>query len=174
MGWSYSLAAGYTMGAIRDHYRAQGVTTSNSLPDGGFYEESRREHKGGAITGMVFRMMPDGVHCLPRGSFKIAGNGRIVRFPSMDKATRERLFQEGQKRYRNRHMAYIQTWQEARAPLLGLLHDRPVSDDTALPDFLWRDVENVASLYQQQEKVAFLAMPRATYGDVRTWLCDLS
>lgn len=87
MGWSCSKAAMDTLEYVSDLLRPEGEKGSNSTKDG-FWETSRVEHLDGAITGTVWKLLPDGEHCRKAGSFRINGNGQIVRWPGL---TRERI-----------------------------------------------------------------------------------
>ena len=92
MGWSYSAKAGFVLDAIRT---LVGGASSNAMPGGGFYETSRTDHPDGAITGSVWRPLNAAEKAkwahLDRidervkraGSFRISGDGKVVRFPRL-------------------------------------------------------------------------------------------
>lgn len=104
MGYSCTVAAAHTQDRIIALFRSKGVKESNGLPSGGFFERGR-ENPDGSITGSVWRpvrhytdaerqeaadRMGMGDHpewvCDPHkrsGSYKIAANGMIVRFPDL-------------------------------------------------------------------------------------------
>jgi hypothetical protein len=121
MGYSYAAKAGYVFQALGEIAR-RGTTnhSSNGLPDG-FYETSRVEHNDGSITGTVFKTVktltneerkaeavargfgdhPDwvGDPVVRRGSFKISGDGKVVRFPGVSKAAKAEAEKAGAAKY---------------------------------------------------------------------------
>jgi hypothetical protein len=126
MGYSYAAKAGYVFQALGEIAR-RGTTnqSSNGLPDG-FYETSRVEHDDGSITGTVWktikkltdeerkaeavkRGIPDpdwvGDPVVRRGSFKISGDGKVVRFPGISKAAKAEAEKAGAAKYLALHGA---------------------------------------------------------------------
>lgn len=85
MGRSYATAAGQTLDAVEQIMYAQGLTGSNSLANGGFWELGR-EQGDGAITGTVWRSSGTVGYVRRAGSFRIEANGYIRRFPSLTPA----------------------------------------------------------------------------------------
>ena len=82
MGWSCSAVASDVLECWQKACIEQGGN-SNTYRDGGktyFYEVSRTEHRDGAITGSIMRMLP-GNMCKRAGTFRIDGDGRIARAP---------------------------------------------------------------------------------------------
>lgn len=84
MGWSCTAKASLVERAITETIKAKfpAISGSNSLPDGGFWEISRKEHADGAITGTVWKSVGENL-VTKSGSFKISPEGKIVRFPRL-------------------------------------------------------------------------------------------
>jgi len=83
MGWSCASAAGNTMSRIQSHHQ-DGTYKHNG--ERFFFEPSRREHKDGAITGMVWMCIgkdnPDGTGFAKKiGGFRIDPDGKVSRGP---------------------------------------------------------------------------------------------
>jgi hypothetical protein len=80
MGYSCTKAASEMLGLIRNQF-SDGVT-GNGLRFGGsnYFYEVGRENVDGAITGSVFEHI-DETHARKVGSFRIAPDGHIPRFP---------------------------------------------------------------------------------------------
>lgn len=87
MGWSCASDAARTMDEmVRGCVAASGQ--SNCYTSGGhryFWETSRLEHTDGAITGGIFKILPN-ERCRRVGSFRIEPDGTISRAPSGLKA----------------------------------------------------------------------------------------
>lgn len=85
MGWSCRADAARVERAWEEGCRQQ-TGSSNVFLDANnvrcFYETSRREHRDGAITGTIWRYLPDGEHVRKAGSFRIEGDGTITRAPA--------------------------------------------------------------------------------------------
>ncbi len=82
MGWSCSAAASRVADSWVKACWAQ-TGGSNTFEHEGrsyFWEESRKEHDDGAITGSVHLMLEDN-RCQRVGSFAIEGDGRVSRCP---------------------------------------------------------------------------------------------
>ena len=47
-----------------------------------FFEVGHVEHFDGSLTGTVWRFLPAGVECVYSSSFKIRGDGRVLRAPA--------------------------------------------------------------------------------------------
>ena len=110
MGWSCNVAAALTLDAIQAAQERAGERTSNGLrsPAGesiGFFESSRTEHADGAITGSVWRYLPDGAHIRRAGSFRIDGAGKVSRFPMVPAALLRQCEAAGAAEYARRHGA---------------------------------------------------------------------
>ena len=101
MGYSYAMKAGYTLDAIRN---AIGGETTNAMPDGGFWETGR-ENGDGAITGTVWKLEPDRLHVVRRGSFRIEATGKVARFPGLPVALAREAEKAGEAQYRTRFSA---------------------------------------------------------------------
>jgi hypothetical protein len=88
MGYSCALAADVVLDElsliIQRKIEATGVKApTNRLPGGGFWEIGR-ENADGSITGTCWKpWKPDPSKVVRGGSFKIAADGRIVRFPGV-------------------------------------------------------------------------------------------
>lgn len=81
MGWSCAATAAATMNRLALGSRTVDGS-SNSLPLGGFWEVSRTEHRDGAITGTIYRTIPNMPGYARRaGGFRIEPDGRISRGP---------------------------------------------------------------------------------------------
>lgn len=84
MGWSCRADASRTMDKVTAACVKQ-TDMQNTFEVGGskyFYDISRTEHNDGAITGTVFKFLPDGEHCRKSGSFRIEGDGTFSRGPA--------------------------------------------------------------------------------------------
>ena len=83
MGWSYAARAGWVMDAwtkaCLDSTGIQNVFEANGQRY--MWEHSRKEHGDGAITGRIWRFLPD-ERITPNGSFRIEGDGSITRAPA--------------------------------------------------------------------------------------------
>lgn len=83
MGWSCAAAANDTMRAWVDACVKQ-TGSSNTYKVGEqqyFWEVSSREHVDGAITGNVYKMLPDN-RCVGCASFRINPDGSVARAPA--------------------------------------------------------------------------------------------
>ncbi len=94
MGWSYRSDAGRTMDAIeaacKQTREPHGETCSNTFFVGGkryFYETSRRDQVDGGIAGTIYRCLPNEM-CRRVGTFRISGDGRVVRGPKLFRRAR--------------------------------------------------------------------------------------
>ena len=83
MGWSYASAAG----KMFDKMTAKCIESTGSqntwTEKGGtkyFWEASRTEHVDGSITGTIYKFV-DESHIVKSGSFKIDGDGEMIRGP---------------------------------------------------------------------------------------------
>jgi len=82
MGWSCRKDASDTLHSFQDSCVKQ-TGSSNKWEDNNntyFLEISRKEHDDGAITGSVYKMLPDS-RCRKSGSFRIEGHGAVSRGP---------------------------------------------------------------------------------------------
>jgi len=88
MGWSCNAKAGWVLDAWINACFAQSGCQNNFEANGQkyFFETSRKEHNDGAITGVVWRNLPDGKSCRQSGSFRIEGDGTVTRAPAFLKA----------------------------------------------------------------------------------------
>lgn len=109
MGWSCAAKASLVEHALSTILKEKhGVEGSNGLPGGGFWEISRKEHADGSITGTVWKSVPapagkTGKYVNKAGSFKITGEGKIVRFPGLPKGVKEAAEAAGAKEYTARY-----------------------------------------------------------------------
>ena len=84
MGWSCGAKAGNVMDAWMDACYNQ-TGQQNVFLSGGykyFFEVSNKEHRDGAITGTIWKYLPDGEHVRRSGTFRIEGNGKVTRAPA--------------------------------------------------------------------------------------------
>lgn len=92
MGWSCTAAANRILETWTKACIAQTGTQNTYTVRGTeyFFEVSRTEHDDGAITGTIQKVVrkdPDGrAWCQPAGSFRIGGDGRVVRAPAFLKS----------------------------------------------------------------------------------------
>lgn len=98
MGYSSSAYASYTMVAVADLLRGK-LDTNNGIERNGGFWEIGRENWDGAMTGTVWKMLPDGVRARRAGTFRIEADGHITRFPTLTKAERLACEKAGQERY---------------------------------------------------------------------------
>jgi hypothetical protein len=95
MGYSCSRVAGLVLEQVSKNYSVDGsqnVFTNGK--DNFFYEQSRREHADGAITGTAYQMLPDGM-AIKKGSFRINGNGTVASFTGLTKDQKKKIQSEG-------------------------------------------------------------------------------
>lgn len=105
MGWSCSARAGRVLDRVVEFCKLYNKTSNTWTACGitYFFEESRRTHADGAITGTVYRNLNTGF-CRKVGSFRIDGDGKIIRFPGFDKAQRMIFERDGVADYeRTKH-----------------------------------------------------------------------
>jgi hypothetical protein len=120
MGWSCAAKAAHVRDAVEAILKAEyGIETSNGMPGGGFWENSRREHADGAITGTVWRPLTaaeiekskitwphikdwDG-RVQKAGSFKVTGDGKIARWAGLPKGVAAKAEEVGARRYTEIH-----------------------------------------------------------------------
>ena len=86
MGWSCAAAASDTLKRFTDWCVAAGGHDSQNMwtARGGktfFLEASNVEHRDGAITGTIMRMLPDN-RCKRSSDFRIEPDGRVFRGPA--------------------------------------------------------------------------------------------
>jgi hypothetical protein len=84
MGWSCNAKASDTLQRMTDKCVKASGSQNTFIVKGVtyFFETSRTEHRDGAITGKVMRMiLPENTHCRPSGSIRIEGDGTITRAP---------------------------------------------------------------------------------------------
>lgn len=96
MGWSCRAEASRVERAWEEGCRAQtgssNVFVVNNVRH--FYERSNKEHRDGAITGTIWRYLPDGEHVRKAGSFRIEGDGTITRAPAVLKGFAKKVTDE--------------------------------------------------------------------------------
>jgi hypothetical protein len=82
MGWSATAKACDIERAWSDACHKQ-TGQSNAYETEGkrFFYDTGREQRDGAITGQVFRMLPDGM-AVRSGSFRIESDGTVTRYPT--------------------------------------------------------------------------------------------
>ena len=91
MGYSYNALAGFALDKIADNIGCgkDGLPSNTFVVDGvQFFYELGREQADGAITGVVWKFLPDGVHVRKAGSIRIEPDGVITRFPKSKKNMR--------------------------------------------------------------------------------------
>ncbi len=91
MGWSCRADASRTYQKWDEFCRKQTGSSNSFIVNGErfFYENSRREHFDGAITGSICKMVSE-THARKVGTFRINGDGTIARAPKVLKnCTRE-------------------------------------------------------------------------------------
>lgn len=88
MGWSCRTDAARTMQTIENACRRQqselGNPSSNVFISGEatyFYEISRRDQTDGGISGAIWQYVGE-THARKSGSFRISGDGKLVRGPA--------------------------------------------------------------------------------------------
>lgn len=89
MGWSCRKDAMDSLNKLEELLKGKGEKFQNTFTNKQgvkfFYGVStNKEYSDGHITGKVFKMINEN-SCLPFGSFHIAGDGEITRFPGMPK-----------------------------------------------------------------------------------------
>lgn len=150
MGYSCSAKAGFTLDAIE---HLIGRQCSNEMPDGGFWETGR-EQSDGAITGSVWKPYPaDTTKSMLRGYFRIAADGRIIRFPGLPATLQRQAEEAGAKSYRRDHG----TWRERAAPFLAGLESGAIIGAES-----WTWFESIQREWQTEMKIMFAVMPAAT------------
>jgi hypothetical protein len=86
MGWSCARDAGYVLDAFTaaciKNSGNQNTWTDPKTGKRYFFETSRTEHYDGAITGTIWRFLPDDKHVRKSGSFRIEGDGEVTRAPA--------------------------------------------------------------------------------------------
>lgn len=184
MGWSCNAAAGETLNAIQDEISAKVDGSSNSLPDGGFFEVGR-EQRDGAITGTIWRpvngnathklMIADpynGVteHRVRRaGTFRIEPNGKIKRFPGLTREQIRMVESVGARRYARKFGPPIADYRERARELATAL-----STGATAPVDAWEDFEDIARAYQREKRIMFFAMPDCNAPDMMTALAFMA
>lgn len=174
MGWSCTRAANMTLDAIQ---QAIGATSSNGMPDGGFYEIGR-ENEDGAITGTVWRLLNANerlkyahlpnveTRVLKRGSFRIDSNGKVRRFHGLDtkllRAAETRGVALERVRYGGRD-----DWRSLRARIIAAL------DASISAEELWMDVQDVVGGYQRETRTMFMALPGVNADEYRSFFNGL-
>lgn len=108
MGYGMTQAAAKSLETIKEVYGATTAGSNEILMKGGlwgFFEESRKDQPDGGICGTVRRELKASEHAywkerghetegttLSAGSFKISGDGKVVRFPGIPVAEFNRKF----------------------------------------------------------------------------------
>ncbi len=92
MGYSCTQDADSMLGVIRKAY-GDSSKGSNTLVLQGteYFYERGREQDDGAITGTLMRVSLSGDYAYREGSFKIAPDGTILRFPHLSAAQKREL-----------------------------------------------------------------------------------
>jgi len=92
MGYSCTKAAADVHDAIFRGVRATcgEDRTSNGWTYNGvrYFDERGRENRDGAVTGTIWKYLPDGEHCRRVGGYKLDAGGGLVRFPGIPRAVR--------------------------------------------------------------------------------------
>jgi PAS domain-containing protein len=109
MGYSCAAVAAYSEEAmievLHETSTAESRKTSNTWDYNGqrYFFERGRERDDGAITGTVYRNLPDGVHCRKSGSVRIEPDGKITRWSGSNQDQRQRAEREGGARFQRIH-----------------------------------------------------------------------
>lgn len=90
MGYSCTQDADHMLGLIRHTYSNGKYSNGLVIGKETYFFERGREQEDGAITGKLWLNLP-GDYAKPVGSFKIAADGEIVRFPRITAKEREEL-----------------------------------------------------------------------------------
>jgi len=78
MGWSCCRRAAWVMDAWKDACIAQkGTQNTFQVGEKKYFWEIGRENHDGAITGTIWKFLPDGVHVRRSGTFRIEGDGEV-------------------------------------------------------------------------------------------------
>lgn len=91
MGYSCTVAASNTLNAIGNAFATNGNPNILTIHGREFFFERGRENGDGAITGTLM-VMVDADHCRKAGTVRIEPDGRINRFPGLNKKDREKVF----------------------------------------------------------------------------------
>lgn len=149
MGYSYAAKAGYTLDAIG---KLIGATTSNGMPDGGFWEHGR-EQRDGAIVGTVWTPYPaDPTKVTKRGGFRIEPDGKISRFPGVPTAMKRQAETMGEAMFKATHG----TWRERGAAFLANLESGETDGKLS-----WSSFESIHQGWQREKRIMFAVMPAA-------------
>lgn len=79
MGWSCGIKASEVLNKWMDACLEQSGSQNQFTSNGNtyFFEHSRKEHDDGAITGSIWKFLPDGVHVRKSGTFRIERDGSM-------------------------------------------------------------------------------------------------
>jgi hypothetical protein len=137
MGYSCTAKAALVLDAVQAIFEQSSPGSgSNRMPGGGFWERGR-EQADGAITGTTWKLYrvlseaerleaaakqgcPDhpewiGNPVTRAGSFKIAADGKIVRFPGLSRAQKAAAEAKGAAEYARKYPPIRATWPGAFA-----------------------------------------------------------
>ena len=104
MGFSMNAISGEVLDALMallPKQVSEGKEMSNAWLHKGkfyFYETTRRDQEDGGICGSVWKF-----NGYRHGTFKIDGEGKIVRFPATLKKTRDLAEKFGRQKYRQKY-----------------------------------------------------------------------
>lgn len=87
MGYSCTQDASHMLGVIGHMFATDGNPNVLTIKGGQYFFECGRENADGAITGNLMKMLP-GDLCRKVGSVRIDPDGRITRFPAMNRDER--------------------------------------------------------------------------------------
>ena len=100
MGYSCTVRASYTAEAVQARFRHENSGNTFSV-DGGetvYFSERGREQADGAVTGSIFKMLPDGM-ARRAGGYRIEADGKITRFKGVPKKFWSEFETASEKRY---------------------------------------------------------------------------
>lgn len=109
MGFSYCAAATYAaeamMKVLQETSTPENARSSNTWDHKGqtYFYEVTRDHPDGAITGTVYRNLPDGEHCRRAGRVRIEPDGTISAWTGSTAAQRARAQQMGAAEFNRIH-----------------------------------------------------------------------
>lgn len=97
MGYSCTAKANNVLKFILEDICSKNSSNSWEIDGVEHFFEMGKENADGAITGSVHKINPDGVHCKNIGGVRIEPCGKVTRFPSLPKSTRQKIKEELKK-----------------------------------------------------------------------------
>lgn len=107
MGYSYNALSGYALEHITKSLGCGDLGPSNVFVKNGkkYMYEHGREQYDGAITGVVWKFLEDGVHVRKAGTFRIEPDGTVTRFPGSTATQRKQATVAAVGEYKRIHGA---------------------------------------------------------------------